>query len=1178
VEATDAVWWLEARGRSALARAISPRNLDLAQASTLEYEESPSRVDPPGASVRAVLRDRSQAESWGPYRVTLSVPGEPEILEGTCSRCIASFGPCVHVAVLAMDLVGSPELLAAVADGRDAAGAAEAAVQARLARHFERRFPGALAAWTAPGSSETSLEIAASPVSDADAHLARDYGDRGRDFHARAISVVARRIGDRKLLGARELTETGAFGPADRAVLLHVRDRGGGRKAAYASGVHASLLLEAMRKHGRVFAHGFHGLLDFRTSEVRPAIRLCGRSPERAMTAGRAAPFDTLRAFWVPDHGLVEVPFEEATLFAGPFPFVWTKSGAIYRVAVDVDPELVERLAAAPVLPVPPARLKDAGVALLRAAKGKGIVLPASEVFGLPPTETPRFVLRLGGGPLDVEGDLIAVYAKKEISLLTRAQGGAEVGAGRDLEHEDRARALIAEAGLALETSGDGEDAPRLGVTGEAAALFWQRGIVFLRGARDPALEVELSTRLAKVRVGIPVAARVHVALEGEWLKTRLEFGSAELPVELADVRAALARKERWVSLSDGTLARISHSVEALAEEALGVMGPKDAALLPAHQLGRLDRWVEENDGRVDAAAQALRRRLRALAVAPEPDVPAGLTGTLRPYQRAGLAWLQFLQALGAGGILADDMGLGKTITTLAFLLARKEREGQAPSLVVCPTSVASNWVNEAARFTPGLNVMLLHGPSPKARARALHSHRGYDVIVTTYALVRSDIEALASLRFRCVVLDEAQNIKNSETATKRAAGKLEAGMRLALTGTPIENRLRELWSIASFVNPGILGSQRAFETRYERPIAANPKTPLVDELRATVRPFLLRRTKDAVLSDLPPKTELDRSVTLARPDKRVYDALAHTLRESLAHDLEKKDASHVSLAVFTALTRLRQLACDPRLFDKRMAASRSAKREAFLEIVRELVAEGRRALVFSQFVELLTLWRADLDRERIAYEYLDGSTRRRGEVVARFQEGTAPLFLISLKAGGAGLNLTAADTVIHCDPWWNPAVEDQATDRAHRIGQDKPVTVIRLIARGTIEEKMLSLKAKKRELADAMLGGGPAALAGITRDDLALLLGDADDDPETLATGGALTDRLATLHRVLDPEFHVVVLHAQRWLATTGRPHGELATLTEIPEDFAARLARGQPFPCSRTVGDRIRRRVAAW
>jgi SNF2 family DNA or RNA helicase len=710
-----------------------------------------------------------------------------------------------------------------------------------------------------------------------------------------------------------------------------------------------------------------------------------------------------------------------------------------------------------------------------------------------------------------------------------------------------------------------------LKLDGERAVTFWRDGIEQVRALDDPRVVVELTPRLAGVRVGAPLAGKVHVVLEGDWLKTRLDFSVGELPVELERIRLALESKQRWVQLEDGTLSRIDAQIERLVDEAGVVLGDAAEGLLPIHQLGRLERWIEANDGRLDAAVLALRRRLRALTVSPEPRVPRGLKGTLRQYQRHGLAWLQFIEELGAGGILADDMGLGKTVTALAFLLQRKnETKGRQPlpALVVCPTSVATNWIREAERFTPSLSVAIHHGDARDARTIAKA-----DVTITTYAILRADIEDLAKVRFSTVVLDEAQTIKNPESATTRAAARLSAQTRLALSGTPMENRLRELWSLASFVNPGILGTPRAFETRFERPLTADRDAKIGEELRAVVRPFMLRRTKAEVLADLPPKTEVDRFVTLTPADKRMYDALAHSLRDGLKEDIERRRLKSASLSVFAALTRLRQMACDPRLIDHNLISVASAKRQAFLDLVRELALEGRRALVFSQFVQLLTLWRRDLDDEQIPYEYLDGATVKRDAVVQRFQRGHAPLFLISLKAGGAGLNLTAADTVIHCDPWWNPAVEDQASDRTHRIGQERPVTVVRLIARGTIEEKISALKEKKRALVGAFVQAGGGALRGISEEDIRGLLGDVDVDAG--ATVEERTDVLATMTEVVDDAFHLLVKDARRWLLEVGRFESALAAQLDLPEAFAARLAAGQPFPCSRGLGDRLRSRL---
>ncbi len=1195
-----------------LPRAAGARAFGLALASPLGYVTSPLLS---GRVVRAIFGDVSGARGHAApsdarrdeFHVALLLEDAGGAVVGECSRCPQIFGPCPHLALLALDLAINPPLRAALLEDRSTTEAAANAPALRAVLQAERQFDRALAAWLPPFVEGRAIQIAASPFADEHGYFHRGYGDFSEGVQGPTLAVAVRNAGERKQLSPREIVPPTRFGARDRRVLDHTRDVGQGRKATYAVGVAASLALEAMRAHGGVYAHGYKALLDFRSGVVRPSLTLGGREPASGPIEDAA--LDTLSAVWTTEDGATHIPFADAVFFPGPFGYVWTRSGSIYRVAADVDFDFARQLVRAPVLRVPRAKLRDTGARLLRAAHGRGVAMPVREAFGLSPVETPRVVLRMVGEPLDVAGELVAVYRAREVPLVGSVDPGAPgrsvEGAGdarddgRDFECEARARAHVERVGLVERGSAvsnvDGSpalaraDVERVAVSGESAVAFWQKGLLALREAVDPSIDVQLSERLARVRVGAPLTGRVHVALEGDWLNARLEFGSDELPVELDAIRAALARKHRWVTLSDGTLARISASIEALADEARAVMNDAARAKLAPHQLGRLDRWIEENDGRMDEAVEGLRRRLRALAVAAEPELPKGLRATLRPYQRLGVAWLQFLQTLGAGGILADDMGLGKTIMTLAFLLRRKQVEGRAPSLVVCPTSVASNWIREAARFTPGLRVLLLHGPSRDAAAIGKR-----DIVVTTYALLRRDIETLSALRFRCVVLDEAQNIKNADSATTRAANRLDASMRIALSGTPVENRLRELWSLSSFVNPGILGTSRAFETRFERPIVADRTSPIAAELRAIVRPFLLRRTKDDVLRELPPKIEVDRVVTLGEADKRMYDALAHTLRASIARDIEKRGLGQSSLSVFTALTRLRQMACDPRLVDASLAGARSAghdggeratpsaKRGAFLDLVRELVAEGRRALVFSQFVQLLTLWRRDLDAESIRYEYLDGATTRREEVVDRFQKGTAPLFLISLKAGGAGLNLTAADAVIHCDPWWNPAVEDQATDRAHRIGQDKPVTVVRLIARGTIEEKILSLKAKKREITKVVIGDDARALEGLTEDDVRALLGDAADDADEGSDAGeprarprSPRDALATSARVLSPEFDDLAAETRQFLESSGMPRAQLATLVDIPTAYASRLARGEPFPCSRAVAERIRKRL---
>ncbi len=1158
-----------------LRRAVGPRVFTSAVMQPYRYVSAPVLAEE-GRLLRAALTlddDRTDPRDRRAARVELLLAaGSP--VTGLCSTCPQSFGPCVHLATLAIDIAISPSLREAVeggdAAGEDAARAAARAPARRAVLGAELRLERALAAWSSRDPETVRIEIAAGPALDAETP-GRGYGERRGD--GPTLSLTVRRPGERKLLSAREILGL-SLHPRDRRVLEHGRDRGNQRKAVFAAGIDASIAIEAMRAHRAVFAEGYKRLLDFRATPVRPLVTLGAPGHPGAPSASEG--LEVLRAFWSTEDGAVRVPADEAVFFAGPFPYVWASGGAIFPVADDVDPQTARLFEHSPVLMVPRSRLRDTGAALLRAARGKGAVVPPHEAFGLPPLERPRIVLRLAGEPLAVSGDLVAIYAAREVSLLAPPRADDEDG--RDLDREERARARVERAGLVQPPpEDDPESTGTIGAFGEGAVRFWQGGLAELRAAAEPPIEIQLAEALARVRVTEPVAARVRIALEGDWLDTRVEFRSEELAVEMDVIRAAIARKRRWVTLSDGTLARISAELESLVEEAVEVLGPGGKKLLPAHQLGRLDRWIEQNDGSMDVAVQSLRGRLRALAVSAEPVLPEGLRATLRPYQRHGVAWLQFLKQLGAGGILADDMGLGKTIMALAFLLERKEREGPAPSLVVCPTSVATNWLREAARFAPGLRTLLLHGPSRDLAAIAEH-----DLVVTTYGLLRRDVQALGSVPFRCVVLDEAQNIKNAASATTHAANALVSPMRLALTGTPVENRLGELWSLASFANPGILGSLGRFEARFERPIAADRESPVAAELRAVVRPFLLRRTKDEVLRDLPPKIEVDRVVTLHHADKRMYDALAHALRESIAKDIRKHGMAQSTLSVFTALTRLRQMACDPRLVDAAAETTGpSAKRAEFLDLARELAAEGRRALVFSQFVQLLTLWRRDLEAEGIAYEYLDGSTTKRDEVVDRFQRGSAPLFLISLKAGGAGLNLTAADTVIHCDPWWNPAVEDQATDRAHRIGQSKTVTVVRLIARGTIEEKILTLKAKKRELTRAVIDDDAGALAGLTEDDVRTLLGaaedgpDDDDDDEPAASPD---DALATARRVLSPEYPALVAEVKEWLAVTGLTKAQLAARVDIPTTYAVRLARGEPFPCSRATAERIRARIRAY
>ena len=468
--------------------------------------------------------------------------------------------------------------------------------------------------------------------------------------------------------------------------------------------------------------------------------------------------------------------------------------------------------------------------------------------------------------------------------------------------------------------------------------------------------------------------------------------------------------------------------------------------------------------------------------------LPGGLKATLRPYQNDGFQWLQFLSRHGLGGILADDMGLGKTVQTLAHLLAEKENSGGQPNLIVCPTSLLSNWRDEAARFTPELRVHIHHGTQ---RAASLKDAAACDLLITSYPLLGRDEEALAAMTFHAVVLDEAQYIKNPRTVAAQAACKLQSTLRICLTGTPMENHLGELWSIFHFLMPGFLGTWDQFTAGFRTPIEKENDAERRQMLSRRITPVFLRRTKENVLKELPPKVETVQRIPLSPAQADLYESVRAAMDKRIHEELERSDIGQSRIYILDALLKLRQVCCHPPLLKTQSASTvtDSAKLEAFMELVVPLVEEGRRVLVFSQFVEMLRVLSSRLRGEKIAHLMLTGETKNRGDLVNQFQQGVAPVFLISLKAGGTGLNLTAADTVIHYDPWWNPAAENQATDRAHRIGQQGTVFVHKLICEGTIEERILELQKKKAALVGSLLNGSATSLAAMDASDLEFLL-----------------------------------------------------------------------------------------
>ena len=479
--------------------------------------------------------------------------------------------------------------------------------------------------------------------------------------------------------------------------------------------------------------------------------------------------------------------------------------------------------------------------------------------------------------------------------------------------------------------------------------------------------------------------------------------------------------------------------------------------------------------------AQLRERRVRV-------DPPSGFQAELRPYQRDGLDWLGFLAAAKLGGILADDMGLGKTVQVLAHVLSEKQA-GRLPNpaLVVAPTSLVPNWRSEARRFAPDLRVLVLHGSGRDAHFERMAEH---DLVITSYPLLPRDRDLLIAQPFGLLILDEAQTIKNARTQAARVVRELNVPRRLAMTGTPLENHLGELWAQMDAVEPGVLGGERQFNRLYRHPIEKHQDSERQQRLNRRIAPLMLRRRKQDVLLDLPPKTIILREVELEGRQRELYETLRLAQHERVREAIAERGLAQSGIVVLDALLKLRQVCCDPRLVKLEHArqVDGSAKLDLLLDLLDNLVEEGRRVLVFSQFAEMLGLIDAALRQRGHVPLMLTGQTKERAPLVERFQTGEVPIFLISLKAGGVGLNLTAADTVIHYDPWWNPAVENQATDRSHRIGQDKPVFVYKLLCSGTVEEKIQAMQARKAELAAAVLDGGSSTQVKFGEDDLAEL------------------------------------------------------------------------------------------
>jgi superfamily II DNA or RNA helicase len=573
-----------------------------------------------------------------------------------------------------------------------------------------------------------------------------------------------------------------------------------------------------------------------------------------------------------------------------------------------------------------------------------------------------------------------------------------------------------------------------------------------------------------------------------DWFELRAHLTVNGQPVPLPRLLDALQRREGSIVLDDGSVGVLPEAwLRELAPLALGTRDG-DHLRFRRSQVALLDALLASRPAvSWDATAAALRARLAKFESIPALDPPPTFTGTLRDYQREALGWTAFLREFDFGGCLADDMGLGKTVVVLAVLESRRHERELAgaparPSLVVMPRSVLFNWQQESARFAPRLRVLDFSGADRSSR---MHLIADSDVVLATYGTLRRDAVALADVEFDYVVLDEAQAIKNPNTAGAKAARLLRGAHRLALSGTPVENRLADLWSLFEFLNPGLLSGATAFG----RSFSGNSAPEELATLSRGLRPFILRRTKEQVAVELPPKTEQTIICDLERRQRALYDELRDHYRQRL---LGRNGATwqRSKMQVLEALLRLRQAACHPGLIDPAHRNDPSAKLDLLVPRLVETIEEGHKALVFSQFTSFLSLLRTQLDERDVTYEYLDGATRDREARVARFQrDERCGLFLISLKAGGVGLNLTAADYVFILDPWWNPAAEAQAVDRTHRIGQERSVFAYRLIAKDTVEERVLELQQRKRELAEAIITADNSIVRTLQREDLELLL-----------------------------------------------------------------------------------------
>ena len=763
------------------------------------------------------------------------------------------------------------------------------------------------------------------------------------------------------------------------------------------------------------------------------------------------------------DQTLIKVNNLENANLLVPF----TKSDITLSIPQDEFPAFLEtvytRLLKTSPVPLP----ESLNVSLVNRITRKKIVLHESD-------RHLEVSLKFDYGPLEVDFlETHESYFKQNGTTIAQIV--------RDRKGEQRAWDKLVQTGL--------KDDPKGGLRIiDSKALNWLfTNLATLSGAGFDIIGREQLDRY-KVRTGQP-NVRVGVTSKIDWFDLNLEIDIDGIALSLKELKKSIRQNSRYVKLTDKSIAQLSEDWFRKFQHLFNFTETGETNVkVASYHATLIDKlFADVDDFESDEKFRHSVEKLSSFDGIEDQPLSKNLQGELRPYQKAGYNWLYFLQEYGFGGCLADDMGLGKTVQTLAVLLNDKERGEKLPSLIVCPTSVVYNWEKEVLKFVPDLRVLIHAG---LLRDKDTTQFGNYDIILTSYGVMRRDVVFLKDYTFHYVILDESQKIKNPASQTAKASQLLSSHHRLVLTGTPVENNTVELWSQFAFLNPGLLGSLYYFKRGFTHPIEKRKDEGAAAFLRDIIYPFILRRTKGGVAKELPPKIEQTFYCAMNPEQEELYEYWRDHYRAIILDKIDAIGFDKARISVLEGLVKLRQISCHPYLVNKSIEED-SGKFESLKELVEEILAENHKVLIFSQFVKMLRLIRAYLDEHGILYEYLDGHTTHRMDHVDRFQsDSDIRIFLISLKAGGVGLNLTAADYVIHYDPWWNPAVEVQATDRAHRIGQDKKVFVYRLITKGSVEEKMLELQARKKKLVSDLITTDSSFFKSLTRDDIDVLFG----------------------------------------------------------------------------------------